>query len=37
VTLIARDGDVEELPLMSKHEVADEVIERVLALLEARA
>jgi phosphopantothenoylcysteine decarboxylase/phosphopantothenate--cysteine ligase len=33
VTLIDRDGDVEELPLMSKSEVAERVLDRVVELL----
>ena len=33
VTMIDRDGNVEELPLMSKAEVAERVLERVVALL----
>ncbi len=34
VTLIHGNGDREPLPLMSKTEVADAIIERVAALLE---
>ena len=33
VTLIARDGQPEELPLMSKREVADRILDRVAGLL----
>jgi len=33
VTLIYSDGAIEELPLMSKTEVAEEVLDRVIALL----
>jgi phosphopantothenoylcysteine decarboxylase / phosphopantothenate---cysteine ligase len=33
VTLIARDGDVTELPLMPKTEVADAILDRVEAML----
>jgi phosphopantothenoylcysteine decarboxylase/phosphopantothenate--cysteine ligase len=33
VTLIDADGHVEELPLLSKVEVAERVLERVLGLL----
>lgn len=33
VTLISRDGAEQELPLLSKQEVAEQVLERVLALL----
>ncbi|MFC2035184.1 bifunctional phosphopantothenoylcysteine decarboxylase/phosphopantothenate--cysteine ligase CoaBC [Chloroflexota bacterium] len=33
VTLIGRDGRVEELPLMSKREVADKILDRVVELL----
>jgi phosphopantothenoylcysteine decarboxylase/phosphopantothenate--cysteine ligase len=33
VTLISRDGKVEKLPLMSKREVADRILDRVVGLL----
>jgi phosphopantothenoylcysteine decarboxylase/phosphopantothenate--cysteine ligase len=33
VTLLAADGSVEELPLMSKVEVAEAIFDRVVALL----
>ena len=33
VTLISRDGKIEELPLMSKREVADKILDRVVGLL----
>ncbi len=33
VTLIDRDGKVLELPLMSKHDVAHKILDRVVALL----
>jgi phosphopantothenoylcysteine decarboxylase/phosphopantothenate--cysteine ligase len=33
VTLISRDGKVEKLPLMSKREVADKILDRVVGLL----
>ena len=33
VTLIDRDGKVEELPLMSKREVADKILDRVVGML----
>jgi len=33
VTLLHADGKQEELPLMSKHEVASEIIERIIPLL----
>jgi len=33
VTLISRDGKVEELPLMSKREVADRILDKVVGLL----
>jgi phosphopantothenoylcysteine decarboxylase / phosphopantothenate---cysteine ligase len=36
VSLVARDGSVEELPLMSKHEVADRLLDRVEDLLRGR-
>jgi len=35
VTLIAADGNIETLPLLSKAEVAERVLERVVALLKA--
>ena len=34
VTLLEADGSVEELPLMSKVEVAEAIFDRVVALLE---
>ena len=37
VTLLSRDADPEELPLMSKEAVAEELIERVLRLLDSAA
>ncbi len=33
VTLIMRDGKVESLPLMSKREVADKILDKLVALL----
>ena len=33
VTLISRDGKVEKLPLMSKREVADRILDRVVGML----
>ena len=33
VTLISRDGKVENLPLMSKREVADKILDKVVGLL----
>ena len=36
VSLLARDGSVEELPLLSKHEVADRLLDRVEDLLGGR-
>ena len=33
VTLISRDGNVENLPLLTKREVADKILDRVLELL----
>jgi phosphopantothenoylcysteine decarboxylase/phosphopantothenate--cysteine ligase len=33
VTIISRDGKVESLPLMSKREVADKILDRVVSLL----
>jgi phosphopantothenoylcysteine decarboxylase / phosphopantothenate---cysteine ligase len=36
VTLVARDGAVEELPLMPKHAVADAILDRVERLLSGR-
>jgi phosphopantothenoylcysteine decarboxylase/phosphopantothenate--cysteine ligase len=36
VTLVSRDGVVEELPLLTKHEVADRILDRVAELLAAR-
>ena len=37
VTIIARDGSVDDLPLMSKHEVAHALLDRVAAILAARS
>ncbi len=37
VTLISRDGKVEDLPLMTKREVADRVLDRVAGLLGKKA
>jgi phosphopantothenoylcysteine decarboxylase / phosphopantothenate---cysteine ligase len=36
VTIISRDGNTESLPLMSKREVADQVLDRVVGLLKKR-
>ena len=36
VVLLDRGGDAEELPLMTKHEVADEILDRVAALIAGR-
>ena len=36
VTLIGRDGKIEELPLMSKREVADKILDKVVGLLGKR-
>ncbi|HEY3523965.1 MAG TPA: bifunctional phosphopantothenoylcysteine decarboxylase/phosphopantothenate--cysteine ligase CoaBC [Candidatus Limnocylindrales bacterium] len=36
VTILAADGSTDELPLMSKRDVADRVLDRVVALLDAR-
>jgi phosphopantothenoylcysteine decarboxylase/phosphopantothenate--cysteine ligase len=36
VTLIGRDGATEDLPLMTKREVADRILDRVVALLSKR-
>jgi phosphopantothenoylcysteine decarboxylase/phosphopantothenate--cysteine ligase len=36
VSLIAKDGSVEELPLLSKRAVADKVLDRVVVLLGAK-
>ena len=36
VTIISRDGKVESLPLMSKREVADKILDRVVGLLGER-
>ena len=36
ISLIARDGSVEVLPLLSKHEVADAILDRVEGLLRGR-
>ncbi len=33
ITLIGKDGEVEDLPLMSKREVADKILDRVAGLL----
>jgi phosphopantothenoylcysteine decarboxylase/phosphopantothenate--cysteine ligase len=37
VTLLFRDGRTEDLPLMSKREVADIILDRVVAILEEKA
>ena len=37
VTLIDRDGNVESLPLMSKREVADRILDKVVGLLAKKA
>ncbi|MFC1977755.1 phosphopantothenoylcysteine decarboxylase, partial [Chloroflexota bacterium] len=37
VTLIDRDGKVESLPLMSKREVADKILDKVVGMLGMRA
>ena len=37
VTLIGRDGKVDSLPLMSKREVADRILDRVVGLLTKKA
>ncbi|MCK5434442.1 MAG: bifunctional phosphopantothenoylcysteine decarboxylase/phosphopantothenate--cysteine ligase CoaBC [Dehalococcoidales bacterium] len=37
VTLISRDGKVETLPLLSKREVADKILDRVVGLLAKKA
>jgi len=37
VTLISRDGKTEKLPLMSKREVADKILDRVVGLLRKKA
>ncbi len=36
VTLISRDGKVESLPLMTKREVADKILDRVVGMLSSR-
>jgi phosphopantothenoylcysteine decarboxylase/phosphopantothenate--cysteine ligase len=36
VTILSRDGAVDELPLMRKSEVADSILDRVEALLNGR-
>jgi phosphopantothenoylcysteine synthetase/decarboxylase len=36
VTLVRRSGEVEELPLLSKTEVADHLLDRVEELLNGR-
>ena len=36
VTILDRSGSVEELPLLSKREVADRILDRVVAALDAR-
>jgi hypothetical protein len=36
VTLISRDGKVESLPLMSKREVADKILDRVVGLFSSK-
>jgi len=37
VTLLGRGGDEEELPLMSKYDVATRILDKVVRLIEARA
>ena len=37
VTILSRNGDPEELPLMSKEAVAEELMDRVMRLLDGRA
>ena len=37
VTIIDKDGKVEELPLMSKREAADRILDRVVAILKAKS
>jgi phosphopantothenoylcysteine decarboxylase/phosphopantothenate--cysteine ligase len=37
VSLIAADGGIAEHPLMSKHDVADVILDRVVAILAQRA
>ena len=37
VTLISRDGKVESLPLLTKREVADKILDRVVGLLDRKA
>jgi len=37
VTLISRDGKIESLPLMSKREVADRILDRVVGMLDGRS
>ncbi len=36
VTLIAKSGEVEALPLLTKEQVADRILDRVAALLRER-
>jgi phosphopantothenoylcysteine decarboxylase/phosphopantothenate--cysteine ligase len=36
VTILARDGEADELPLLTKREVADRILDRVAAALDAR-
>ncbi|MBA7685470.1 Cysteine/Cysteine sulfinic acid decarboxylase [subsurface metagenome] len=37
VTLLDRDGKVEDLPLLSKREVADKILDRVVGLMGKKA
>jgi len=37
VTLISRDGKVDSLPLLTKREVADKILDRVVGLLDKKA
>ena len=37
VTLIAADGSIDELPLLSKYEVGHRILDRVAAILAQRA
>jgi len=37
VTMIDKDGKIEDLPLMSKREVADRILDRVVGLLAKKA
>ena len=36
VTLLARDGSTEEVPLQSKHDVAEVIVNRLIAMLESK-